>query len=56
LVALIALGQAAALTIAACFTFLGDRATILHSYNSTADLAAWSAPFPGPGGAALVSA
>ncbi len=53
-VALVALSQAASLTIAAWFTFLGGRTTILHSYNSTADLSAWFAPFPGPGGAAIV--
>lgn len=55
-VALVALGQAAALTVAAWFTLLGGRTAILRSYNSTADLAAWSAPFPGPGGAAIVGA
>lgn len=56
LVALIALSQAAALAIAACLTFLGGQTTILHSYNATADPSAWSAPFPGPGGAAIVGA
>ena len=56
LVALVALAQVANFMIAAWFTFLDGRTTILHSYNSTADLAAWSAPFPGPGGAAIVAA
>lgn len=55
-VALVALGQVANLSIAAWFTFHGGLTSILHSSNATDSLTAWSSPFPGPGGAAIVAA
>jgi hypothetical protein len=55
-VALVGLGQVIGLTIVAWFTLLGDRVAVLHFYNSRADITAWSAPFPGPVGAAIVAA